>query len=188
MAIRLSSGFPHLQARVFHTSLKTHKTQDTQPRGWKKRTNNHGLGLAPSARWEEFVTFLESCASLSYREHAFERNSHPATRNADSYSHVGQPSLLVHRPKQSPFSDCRLSPTSVDCSLLLTALFYQIPCSTLGPCLPSSFSSLVGDLGHKCFVWVSRQNRQKNLTGSPPHPQPQKGMPNIVPQTEDHLN
>ena len=50
MGIRSSSGFFYLRPGVFHISLRTHKTQHTQPRGWKKRTNNRGLGLAPSAK------------------------------------------------------------------------------------------------------------------------------------------
>ena len=37
MAIRSSSGFSHLWPGVFHISLRTHKTQHTQLRGWKKR-------------------------------------------------------------------------------------------------------------------------------------------------------
>ena len=52
---------------------------------------------------------------------------------------------------------------SVDYLLLLT---------TQGPCFPSSSSGLLGNLTHKPFVWVSRQNRQRNpLTGTQPHPQ-----------------
>ena len=58
MAIWLSSGFSHLRPGVFHISLQTHKTQYTQLRGWKKRTNNHRLWIAPSARREKFVTVL----------------------------------------------------------------------------------------------------------------------------------
>ena len=59
MAIRSSSGFSHLRPRAFHIAIQTHKTQHTQPRTWKKRrTNKHGLGLAPSARKEMFVTLL----------------------------------------------------------------------------------------------------------------------------------
>ena len=59
MAIRLSSGFSHLQPGVFHISLQTHKTQHTYSRGWKKRrTNNHGLGLTPSPRRESFLPLL----------------------------------------------------------------------------------------------------------------------------------
>ena len=42
--------------------------------------------------------------------------------------------------------------------------------TVLGPCLSSSSSGLVGNV----FVWVSRQNTQKNpLTGAHPHPHPQ---------------
>ena len=45
IAIRSSSGFSHLWLGVFHISLQTHKTQYTQPRGWKKREQtNMDLG------------------------------------------------------------------------------------------------------------------------------------------------
>ena len=57
MAIQSSSGFPRLRPGVFHISWRTHKTQHTQPRGWKKKqTNNRGLGLAPNARRKKFIT------------------------------------------------------------------------------------------------------------------------------------
>ena len=54
VAIRSSCGFSYLRPGVFHISLRTHKTQYTQPRRWKKE-NKHGLGLAPSIRREKFV-------------------------------------------------------------------------------------------------------------------------------------
>ena len=45
MAIGSSGGFSHLQPGVFHISLRTHKTQHTQSRGWKKREQtNTDLG------------------------------------------------------------------------------------------------------------------------------------------------
>ena len=72
----------------------------------------------------------------------------------------------------------RLSLTVAFPRLLLTAFFLL---TALGPCLPSSSSGLVGDLARMPFVWVSRQNRQRNpLTGT--HPHPQKRIPPIVPQ------
>ena len=61
MPIRSSNGFSHLQWEVFHISFQAHKAKHTQTRGWKKRrTKNHGLGLAPSARREKFVILLRS--------------------------------------------------------------------------------------------------------------------------------
>ena len=95
MAIRSSIGFSHLQPGAFQIALQTHKTQHTQPRGWKKRRiNKHGLGLAPSARREKFGHFsVAFCASVGYCKRVSEQNSHTATRNTDSSSHIGQPSL-----------------------------------------------------------------------------------------------
>ena len=37
ITIRSFSVFSHPRPGVFHISLRTHKTQHTQPRGWKKR-------------------------------------------------------------------------------------------------------------------------------------------------------
>ena len=62
---------------------------------------------------------------------------------------------------------------AVVCSLLLIALF------CFGTFLPLLSSSLVGNLAIKPFVWVLRQNRQRDpLTGT----HPQKQMPPIMSQ------
>ena len=80
-----SSGFSHLRPGVFHIP------SPTQLKGWKKRTNKHGLGLAPSAwggsLWH-FLCILWANASVYSSE-----NSHKATRNADLNSRVGQPGI-----------------------------------------------------------------------------------------------
>ena len=51
MAIKIVKWFfSSLAGDVSHSFTNT---QHTQPRGWKeRRTNNHGLGLAPSAKRE----------------------------------------------------------------------------------------------------------------------------------------
>ena len=180
MAIRSSCGFSYLRPVAFLIVLQSHKTQYTQPRGWKKRRiNKHGLRLAPNTRKEKFGHFPSILCFCVCHKHVLE-NSNTATRNADSSSHAHRPGLWYHRlqllTQQLPFSDHCLSPTVAYCSLLLTAL---------GPCLSLSFSGLVGNLAHKPFVWVSRQNRQRNpLTGTQPHPQ--KRMPPIVPHISNY--
>ena len=60
-----------------------------------------------------------------------------------------RPLALADLFQQSPLSDCRLSLTLTNSSLL----------TALGPCLSSSSSSLIGNLVRKPFVWVSHQNR-----------------------------
>ena len=51
--------FSHLRPGAFHIALQTHKTQHTQPRGWKnRRTNKHGFGSSLSARRETFLTLF----------------------------------------------------------------------------------------------------------------------------------
>ena len=115
-------------------------------------------------------------AFSGYRRRVFVQNFLKATKNADSSSRVGQPGIC-----RSTGPSCRLlltgflstqlsSPdwpvlsTGLFCSLLLTVSF-----SLLWD-LPSSTSGLVGDLAHKSFVWVSRQNRQRDpLTNTHTH-------------------
>ena len=61
-----------------------------------------------------------------------------------------------------PSLDCYLMPTVIFCSLLLTP-------SSLVPSFPRP-SGLVGDLVCWPFVWVSRQNRQRDsVTGTHIH-------------------
>ena len=147
MAIRSSSSFSHLQPGVFHISLRTHKTQHTQPRGWKNREQTRTWVSSKRRKGAVCYTFPAFCASVSYRERVFERNSHKAHRNADSSPHVGQPGLWVHRPSSSS-----LLLSSVVCFLLF--------CS--GSFLHSSSPGLIGNLARMPFVWVSRQNRQRD--------------------------
>ena len=84
--------------------------------------------------------------------------SHPLTLSDLASGSTG-PKSSLHQP---PLSNHRLSLTVANSYLLIA----------LGPCLSSSSSSLIENLAHKPFVWVSRQNRQRNpLTGAYPHPQ-----------------
>ena len=49
--------FSRLWPWVFHISSPTHKIHNPES-GRKRRTNKHGLRLAPSARWEKYVTLF----------------------------------------------------------------------------------------------------------------------------------
>ena len=78
------------------------------------------------------------------------------------------PGLLTHPLtladlfQQLPLSEHCLSLTVANSYLLIA----------LRPCLSLSFSDRIGNLVHKPFVWVSRQNRRRNpLTSTHPHPQ-----------------
>ena len=132
---------------------KSGKKKNKQARTWVSPKHKKG---------EVFCTFL---GFLCYCKCVSDQNSLTATRNGDSSSHTGRPSLLVHRSKlflqQLPLSDCHLSLTVTNSSLF----------TALEPCLSSSSSSIVGNLAHKPFASVSHQNRQRNpLTGGHPHP------------------
>ena len=143
--------FSHLRPGALHISLRTHKTQ---PRGWKKRINEQRRTWVSSKRKKsEFVTLL-CCSPCICRLSRACIGAKPesaflvakATRNADS-------SL-----------DCPVLSTGLFYSLLLTVLFLcQLARSVFsGTFLPSSTSNLAGDLALRPFVWVSRQNRQKD--------------------------
>ena len=169
MAIWSSSGFSHLRPGASHIALQTHKTRHTKPRGWKKRrTNKHGLGLAPSIRREKLLTLLCRFLCICGLSRACTRAKFP-------HSHQERWLILSRWPtwpldSQVPAHRLAvallLSP--VDCLLLFTAL---------GPCLPSSSSGLVGNRARKLFVWVLRQNKQRNtLTVTHPHPIPSRSL------------
>ena len=100
MRIRSSRGFSHLRPRAFHIALQTHNTHHihNQEGGRKEGQTSTTLGWLQAQEGRIFNTFVWfSCASMSHRKRVFKRNSHTATRNADSSSHVGQPGLWVHR-------------------------------------------------------------------------------------------
>ena len=98
--------------------------------------------------------------------------------NASVYSSeipTKPPGMLTHlltlanpASQSSVSSSCTLLPIAL-LSSLVSSVLSSLDCS--GTLLPSSSSSLVVNLAHKPFVWVSRQNRHMNLlTGTYPHP------------------
>ena len=102
-------------------------------------------------------------------------NSQKATSNADLTSRVGQPNLCRSTGLSSRLSDFCSSLFSV---LLLSPVSFYSPLSSSAPFygLPSSIfsriflSSSTSGLAHRSFVWVSRQNRQRDrLTGTHTH-------------------
>ena len=129
MAIRLSSDFSHLRPGVFHISLRTHKTQHSQPRGMEeKRTNKQTLTWVSSkTRREKFVTLLHSFLCIC-------ELSQVCILANFTQSHLGtliHPLTLFNPASGSTDPSSQLPPTSVDCSLLLTAPFCRLPCSVL---------------------------------------------------------
>ena len=87
--------------------------------------------------------------------------THPLTLAIPATGPNSRLSATVGFPRLLPTALSYWLPWSVDCPVLLTALF----CS--GTFLPSSSSGLVGNLARKPFVWVSRQNWQRDpLTGT----------------------
>ena len=95
------------------------------------------------------------------------------------------PGTLIHPLALADLaSESTGSNSSLSSCLSLTIAFPQLLLTALGPCLSSSFSGLIGDLTRKPFMWVSHQNRQRNLTGT----HPQKWIPNIMPQRKGTKN
>ena len=129
--------------------------------------------LVCSKRKKEEVcdTFIAFCASVNYRERVFERISPKATRNVDSSSQVAQPGSVSTGPSS------RLPPTSVDYSLLLTALFCRLPCSVLFSRLFSSFCAFPRLLPVSWEISRASPFVPKQTRGSSDwHPHPQKRM------------
>ena len=136
--------------------------------GRKRKTNNYGLGLAPSARREKSVTFW--CSSpVHLLAIAWVYSRETPTKPLGMLTHLlalVNLESIVQRVLAAAFltsvdwsSLCpsliswltfsrRLSPT--DCSLLLPSADCVPPFS--GTFLPSSTSGLVGDLAYKPFV------------------------------------
>ena len=142
-------------------------TQNTQPRGWKKKKNKQSRAWV-SARMEKSVTLL----CILWANASVYSNETP-TKPLGLLTHF---LALVNPASSNVFLDRQLP------QLLSTGLFSWLVCSAHFPrllcpadCLtraflPSSSSSLVGDLARKPFLWASRQNRQRNLlTGTYTH-------------------
>ena len=145
-------------------------TQSTQPRGWgrRRRTNKNEFVLAPSAR----RSLRPFCAALR----AFAGYCDTPTSHKECWLIFLRWSTR-HPVVQQVLTAAYL--TSVDCSPLCPTLISWLTFSWLlspadyslllpsadcfsGILLPSSSSGIVGDLTHKPFVWVSRQNRQRD--------------------------
>ena len=164
MAIRSSSGFSHLRLGVFHISLRTHNPQHAQMRGWKKRkTNNNGLGLAPSARREKSLK-LSSHSVLLWANASVYSSEIPTKpqRNADSSSHVGQPGLESPHPS-SPL----LSPAK--CPVLFCWLVCSVYFSWLTPSADWLILLTVGPffprpLSDKEILWLAPTPTETNST------------------------
>ena len=161
MASDLSSGF---RLGASHISLQTHKTQ---PRGWKKITNEQIRTWVSSKRKRrEFVTLLCSSPCICRRAFADVHLRETSTKP------LGMLTCLLTALFCRPVSSAPL------CWLSSSALLCQLTLSVFsGTFLPSSTSCLVGDLALRPFVWVSRQNRKRDPEW---YPHKQKRMLPIV--------
>ena len=162
----------------------SHFFTDTQPTTYtteraEEKKNKHGLGLAPSAKREKFLTLL--CSSLCVC-----RLSQACIWAKFPQGHKGR---LTHLPtlanlaSQSTGSSSHLSQPSASpnfCRLVCSVHFSWLTPSFLSMTfLPLSSSSLMGNLMHKSFVWVSSQNRQRDaLTAI--HTHTNEWMPSIM--------
>ena len=136
----------------------------------ERRTNKHGLGLGLNVRREKFLALF--CASVAI---ASMYPSKIPTQLPGTLTHpltLADPASGSTIPNSS-FSSCLSLTVAFPLTVVNFSLF-----TTLGPCLSSSSSGLVGNLVRKLFVQFSRQNRQRNpLTGAHPHPHPQNEYP-----------
>ena len=138
--------------------------------GGGKRTNKHELGLAPSARREKFVTLLHSFLCICELSRACIRAKFPQSHQ-ERWLILSRWPTWPLGPQVLVVGFLRLLLTALSCRLhssadypVLSALF----CSWTF--LPSSSSGLVGNLARKPFVWVLRQNKQRDpLIGTYTH-------------------
>ena len=129
MAIRSSSIFFQLRLGAFHIALQTHKTQDTQQRGLKKRrANKHQLALVPSARREKLLLSVHLWAIVSMY------SSEIPTQPLETLTHLLMlPNPASGFPGPSFSLSGRRSVTITFSQLLLTALFCWLPSSVHCP-------------------------------------------------------
>ena len=159
MAIILSSDFSPLRLGVFHIFLRYLKTQHTQPRGWKKiDQGNTDLGwLQAQEGWSLWAIVSVYSSKIPTKP--------PGTLTHPFRGAIPAPGP-THTSSRPPL-------TSVDCPVLSTSLDRFVLSTSVdsGTFLPSSSSGLVRNLARKPFMWVSRQNRRRNLLkGTYPHP------------------
>ena len=128
MAIRSSNGFSHLQPGEFHIFFtNTQGTTYTTERVEEKRTNKHGLGLAPSARREKFVTLSKHSVLLWAIASVY--SSEIPTKSPGTLTHL----LTLANPASGSTVPSLLS-------LLLAALFCRLPWSVLSSVLLWDFA------------------------------------------------
>ena len=154
----------------------------------EKRTNKHGLGLAPSAKREKFMTFLCSFLCICEISRACIRAKFPQSHQERWLILSSWPTwplaphvlaVTFHWPSASP-DFCRLL-FPADCPVLSTALV----CSALFCCLSSSvfFQSRGRSRAQALCVGLEpKQTKRSSYWHTPTHPQ--KRMPPIVSQWE----
>ena len=164
-----------VSAGVFHISLRPQKTQQ---RGWKFQAQEREFcgtlyspcicRLSPACILRETSTKATSHADIS------RWLTRPLCRSSGLYSRLSDFCWL----RSLPFL---LMPTSADyCQLLSPSFFTNRPSVLSGTFLSSSTSGFAGDLVLKAFVWVSRQNKQRDRTHT--HTQPNAHIVSHFPQ------
>ena len=172
MASDSSSGF---RLGALHISLQIRKTQ---PSGWRKRTNEYGLGSAPSARrgksmWH-FCAALHAIAGarglvfcaklpqshwpcwllLALINPASVGQQVLAVVFLTSVDSLFCPTSIFSLP---PSADCVLLGTAISSRQFSSAFLCQLILSVFSlTFLSSSTSGLVGDLARRPFLWALR--------------------------------
>ena len=170
MVIWSSSTSSHLQAKTFHMFYKYTTDIIYISESGRKKNKPARTWVSPKRKeGEVLVLFWHSVAIARVYPNEIPTQlpgtlTHPLAV-ADLASGSTSPNSSLQQP---PLSGHRLFLTVAN-SFLLTAL---------EPCHSSSSSGFVENLAHEPFVWVSRQNKQKNpLAGAHPHPHPQNECP-----------
>ena len=170
MVIRSSSGFSHLRPGVFHIFFGHTKHNKYNREGGRKekKTNKHGLGLAPK-KGEVCDTFLTFC-KLSW---ACIRAKFPQSHQESWFILSRWPTRPLSPQALAPvfFYWLPCSASFVDWFLLLSAFFCRLLPSEI---LPSLF--LFRSRGRSCAQALCVGFAPKQIKGSSdwhPHPHPQ---------------
>ena len=151
----------------YFTFLYGYTKDNIHPGGWKKRrTNSHGLGLAPRARLEKSVILSLHYVLLWAKASAY--SSEIPTKPLGMLI-----ALFCWLLYSTSSLDCRFPPTFVDCLVLPTDSFSWLPPSA-DFCWLSDHSSLV------LFRSRGKSNVQLLYVGFAPKLKPTRRMSNIV--------
>ena len=164
-----SCSSPHLRPRVFHMFYKYINDITYITESGRKKNKQARTWVSPKRKKGDVLTHFWHSVHLWL--------SPACTRT--KFPHSYQERWLILSRRQTWILSPLVPTPHFSSRFSLTVAFpwlQSVDCSGILPFLV--FFGLVGNLARNPFVWVSRQNRQRNpLTGAHPHPHSQKECP-----------